>query len=270
MRSSPIVIGTVITAMCISISWAEEKTLTDTKPRMIARSSTEVREGIRPSKKLQKNENAPRKSRGLPNYKPPKRGAPGGRVGGGTRGDHEANLTVEVLAPGKVRGLTSHDLPELYWYISKPTKVPIEFTLIDEAAIEPLVETQLPQPAKSGIQRVRLSDFGIHLTEDKMYRWSIALVGDKDRRSKDIVAGARIQHALESEIPTKKLAGVDPFHAAFINAESGLWYDALASISQAIKSDPEQSHYHDVRAALLDQVGLGVIANIDRKRMAGF
>jgi len=206
----------------------------------------------------------------MPVYKPPKRGAPGGRVGGGTRGDYDALLMVSVLAPGKVRGLTSQNQPELYWYVSKATKVPIEFTLIDEEGIDPLIETQLPPPTQGGIQRIQLSDFGLQLSPDKMYRWSVALVLDPDHRSKDIIASARIQRALPSEIPTNHLEQADALEATFIHAEAGLWYDAIAAISQAIRESPEETQYQQIRGALLEQVDLGKVADFDRVAQKSF
>jgi len=256
--------------MYLSLSWAGEKTSGDTRTQLVARHSTEDPKDDKKINTINTPKDTGSESRALPVYKPPKRGAPGGRVGGATRGDREANLNVEVLAPDKVRGLTSRAQPDLYWYLSKPTTVPIEFTLIDEEAVEPLLEIRLPQPSTGGLQRIRLSDYGIHLKDDKMYRWSIALVMDGEHRSKDIMAGARIQLALPSEIPTDHLAGADPFHATFIHAEAGLWYDAIASVSEAIQSDPEQEQYRDMRAGLLEQVGLEVVANADRKKVAGF
>jgi len=59
---------------------------------------------------------------GLPTYRPPLRGAPGGRVGGGTRGIGDEFITLLVLAPNHV-GLTVQGQPTLYWYLSKPTNL---------------------------------------------------------------------------------------------------------------------------------------------------
>ncbi|MDT7043025.1 DUF928 domain-containing protein [Candidatus Nitronereus thalassa] len=200
----------------------------------------------------------------MPVYKPPKRGAPGGRVGGGTRGDAGIHLMTHVLAPGQVRGLTSQDQPDLYWYVSKSTNVPIEFTLIDEDGIEPLVETRLPSPVEAGIQRIRLSDFGVRLSPEKMYRWSVALILDPEHRSKDLVASARIQRALPSEVPKNVSEHSDAVEATFIHAEAGLWYDAIAAISRAIKESPEETRLQQIRNALLDQVNLEEVARFDR------
>ena len=47
-------------------------------------------------------------------YKPPKRGAPGGREGAGTRGFREALPTLAILAPQDHTGLTAQEQPVLY------------------------------------------------------------------------------------------------------------------------------------------------------------
>ena len=47
-----------------------------------------------------------------PVYKPPLRGAPGGRVGGGTRGTGREAFILSVLAPAHT-GLTSSEQPVL-------------------------------------------------------------------------------------------------------------------------------------------------------------
>src|SRR3954467_3412661 len=58
-------------------------------------------------------------------YVPPMPGAPQRRVGGATRGVGRALPTVVVLAPNHA-GLTTVEQPELYWYISAPTRVRVD------------------------------------------------------------------------------------------------------------------------------------------------
>ncbi|HYQ61173.1 MAG TPA: DUF928 domain-containing protein, partial [Desulfatiglandales bacterium] len=75
-----------------------------------------------------------------PVYKPPRRGSPGGRVGGGTRGASlEAAVSLSVLVPDHV-GITLQSQPNLYWFISKKTTQPIEFTITEKDAVKPLLE----------------------------------------------------------------------------------------------------------------------------------
>ncbi|MCP4044001.1 MAG: DUF928 domain-containing protein, partial [Gammaproteobacteria bacterium] len=83
----------------------------------------------------------------FPAYRPPRRGAPLVRVGGGTRGVEYKHPTLQVLAPEHT-GLTTMAQPSLYWYVSGPTSIRFEFTIIDDDSIEPVMESVLKPPAK--------------------------------------------------------------------------------------------------------------------------
>jgi uncharacterized protein DUF928 len=191
---------------------------------------------------------------GVPVYNPPSRGAPGGRIGGGTRGGGNI-FVLSVLAPDH-SGFTTKEQPSLYWFISKPTSLPVEVTVMDPQGIKPILETQLPSPTKPGIQRVRLADYNIHLAPGAAYRWFVAVVPDADRRSKDILAGGAIERVALQEDVTAKLAKASDKEVPFVYAQEGLWYDALNSISDLIDAAPQNQELQNQRTALLKQVGL--------------
>jgi len=195
-----------------------------------------------------------------PIYKPPTRGAPGGRVGGGTRGKDQVFI-LSVLAPNHT-GLTSQDQPDLYWYISKSVSSPIEFTLIDDGAT-PIIEKVLVPPAKIGIQRLQLSELGVRLEAGKQYRWFLTLVSDSKRRSKDVLAGATIERLDLHESLDAPVSALDRISAARHYAEAGYWYDAIALLSEQIEATPRDPNPRNQRAALLQQVGLEEIAGYD-------
>ena len=190
----------------------------------------------------------------VPVYKLPTRGAPGGRVGGATRGDKNA-FVLSVLAPDH-SGFTTSEQPSLYWFISKTTSLPIELTVIESKGVKPILETRLPALVKAGIQRVRLADYKIHLKPGVAYRWYIAVVPDPDRRSKDTLAGGAIERINVPQDLKAKLASSGSDQKAFVYAEAGIWYDALKSISDLIDATPQNRELHTQRAALLTQVGL--------------
>ncbi|HSF01684.1 MAG TPA: DUF928 domain-containing protein, partial [Solirubrobacterales bacterium] len=123
-----------------------------------------------------------------PVYKPPLRGAPRGRIGGGTRGVGTETLVLSVLAPDHP-GQTASEQPSLYWYISSPTAFPVELTLMDPRGTDPLLEAKVPGPIKAGLQRFDLAAHGVRLEPGVPYRWYVAVVLDADRRSKDVLAG---------------------------------------------------------------------------------
>ncbi|HZD41115.1 MAG TPA: DUF928 domain-containing protein, partial [Terriglobales bacterium] len=155
---------------------------------------------------------------------------------------------------------TTRAQPDLYWHLSEPTSSPIEFTLIEENAIRPILETQILSPSVPGIQRIQLSDYDVRLKLGTEYRWFVAIVADPRRRSKDILAGGFIERieppaALEQQL-TEERAGQAPF----IYAAAGIWYDALAALGKMIHASPGDAQLRAQRAALLDQVGLPEIA----------
>jgi hypothetical protein len=200
----------------------------------------------------------------MPVYQPPLRGAPGGRVGGGTRGIGEQLVTLFVLAPNHV-GLTIQEQPTLYWYLSKSTNLPIEVTIIIEEATHPILEKRILLPVRSGIHPLRLKDFGLRFSTGTQYRWFLALVPDPDRRSRDIVAGGIIERIETPEDLRKKLVQADKRAAVQIYAEAGIWYDTLMAISELIEANPNDTVLRKQRAALLEQVGLSEVAQYEVK-----
>jgi len=202
---------------------------------------------------------------GTPVYKPPVRGAPGGRIGAGTRGLQRSLLGLAVLAPDHT-GLTTQEQPDLYWYLPELPDFPIEFTLIEEDAILPVLETRISAPSSPGIQRFRMSAYNARLKLGTEYRWFVAIVVDPNSRSKDILAGGFIKRIEPTESLRTMLAGEAPERAPSIYAEEGIWYDALAALGAEIDVAPRKTALHVQRAGLLDQVGLQEIAAYETQR----
>ncbi|MBI3357361.1 MAG: DUF928 domain-containing protein [Nitrospirae bacterium] len=196
----------------------------------------------------------------VPVYKPPVRGAPGGRVGGGTRGTGDQTFTLSVLAPNHT-ALTIQEQPVLYWFVSRPITTPIVFTLSDNG-VKPLVEQTLTPPFEKGIHRLNLADYGAKLAAGKQYRWFVSLVSDSKRRSRDVLAGATIERT-NGLAPAGQL---DPMAQARQYADAGQWYDAIAVLSDLIEGNPSEGTYRRQRAGLLQQVGLIDIAEYDLAR----
>ena len=203
--------------------------------------------------------------RQMPVYKPPLRGAPAGRLGGGTRGIGEGSLTVSALVPDHT-GLTSQEQPSLYWFLSQPTSHPIELTVIEAQAVKPILETHVTQAGQPGVQGVRLADYGVRLKTGVLYQWFVAVVADPEQRSRDIIGGGEIERVdLDKALKTKLEEG-SKADAPRRYAEAGIWYDALAAISERIAAAPTNADLKKQRASLLRQVGLTEIADYEMKR----
>lgn len=191
-----------------------------------------------------------------PVYKPPKGiGNPGGRVGGGTRGDE--SIALFALVPDHL-GLTINPQPTLFWYISKPAPYPLILTLNEDTRAKPILETRLGDSPKAGIYSVPLKAFDITLEMDIEYQWFVSLTMDPNSQSKDLVAGGRVKRIVPGEELRQKLKDAQPEHMTTIYSQEGLWYDALASISNLCETSPKDNHYCAGRKELLEQVDLSL------------
>jgi hypothetical protein len=191
-------------------------------------------------------------------YIPPKTGVPSGREGGGTRGNgyHVPRLDVFAPAPDQVIGMTVQEQPNLYWYISEAETFPMMLTINEEQNVQPILETEIPRPDKPGVYQIPMSQYGVQLHPGKIYRWYVSVVRDPEFPSRDIVAGARIQRRLPDQRLLERLANSNVVEDAYVNAQEGLWYDAVASISEALQAYPDDQKIQEMRSDLLQQVGL--------------
>lgn len=195
----------------------------------------------------------------LPVYKAPTRRLPGARVGGVLRGSPGKDPFLVALVPDHI-ALTHKAHPVLYWYLSQPTTLPLVFTLREELAVRPALEARLKSPERAGVQVIRLKDYGIELKEEASYRWYVSVQRDPDFPSQDIVTGGAIQRVayVDGLIINMGYSGPrDPLH---LYADAGLWYDALAAVSEQIDARPTEQWPRRQRTALLEQIGLGEIA----------
>lgn len=198
----------------------------------------------------------------LPRYQAPQNTAPHARIGGTLRAGDGEDPAVAALVPDHV-GITIKERPVLNWFLSKPTTLPIKFTLIDERAIQAFVERPIRSPAKAGVQAIRLDDIEFGLEPNVQYRWYISLTKDADSPSRDIVTGGMIERCLFSECLILDAPTTCSREAVMATAAKGFWYDAMACLCDLIESNPADAHLRRQRAALLRQVGLHEVAEWD-------
>lgn len=197
-------------------------------------------------------------------YKPPSRGAPLARVGAGTRGHGMPGTELHVLTPDHT-GLTTKAQPTLYWYVSEPVSAHFEFALIKDSGLETVTEAELSAIKESGIQKLSLKDHAVTLMPGVEYQWFVALVSDEKQRSRDIVASGVIKRVQPEQALAIKLDAMASEQQVIAYAKEGLWYDALETISTLIESRPGDHQLREMRASLLDQVGLQDVAMGDRR-----
>jgi len=207
-------------------------------------------------------------------YVPPTRGRARHTAGAGTRGVATGMPRVSVLAPRDHVGLTTSAHPRLYWQLAETTSTRIELTVVDDEAIEPLIEVSLPGPIAAGVHVLDLGALGVELAPAKTYRWFVAVVHDPIRRSRDELAEGAIERImLEGSTTTRSTSestsppslgasasqATDALRRASLErAREGLWYDALAILEDAIEHDPSNAELQKDRASLLAQANLSV------------
>ena len=195
-------------------------------------------------------------------FRPASKGAASVRVTGGSRGSGDDAVTLDVLAPDEV-GTTIQEQPSLFWFQSKPSKAKFELTLLQEDKAKPIVQVNIDQSTKAGIQRLKLSEYGGKLQTGVEYQWVVALVDDAENRSKDVVASGVIKRVEPAADLKRKIADSPAPSLPAVYAEAGIWYDALAVLSDQIEAHPQNKELHRTRADLLRQVGLKAAAEAE-------
>lgn len=184
------------------------------------------------------------------------------RVTGGSRGTGPETVALDVLAPDEV-GITTQEQPSLFWFQSKPANARFELTLLQDNKVKPIVDVQVDRASKAGVQRLKLADQGVKLAPGVEYQWVVALITDPDNRSKDLVASGVIKRSEPSAELKEKLGKADTASLPGIYAEAGIWYDALAALSDQIDAHPDDQALRQTRADLLRQVGLKTAADAE-------
>ena len=196
-------------------------------------------------------------------YKPPLRGAPGGRVGGATRGTVKPVTplpTVDLIAPDTHTGLTTSATPTLYFYVSERVSYPTRLTISAPMQPAPIIETNIPSPPAAGIYGIRLGDYRVRLEPGIVYTWSVSIILNPNAPSRDIVASASLARVPPDPGLDTAAHAAPPVRRAALYAGAGLWYDAVAAASEAAALDR-----HAALDALINEVGLVAAAGYDRQ-----
>ena len=193
-------------------------------------------------------------------YVPPLRGAPSFRVVAATRG-RSSRVFLATLAPDHA-GWTTRAQPTLYWYVSEPVDGLVELTIVDDEAIDPLLEICLHGPLRAGVQAFDLEKQGITLTTGKGYLWSVSIIHDAEQRSKDTFAEGAITRVEPSASLEASLEAAERDERPGLLAGAGFWYDAVDEISRlAAEDSPDANRWRRERVELLEQVGIGALVD---------
>jgi Domain of Unknown Function (DUF928) len=190
----------------------------------------------------------------LPAYKPPPRGAPGGRVGGASRGTYRTAAPlprIEPLAPEEHTGLSANPAPDLYFYASGPVYWPTRFTISEPMQPAPVIDAAITPPRSAGIYVLHVADYHVRLRPGVIYTWSVAAIIDPKARSRDLVATASLMLGTPDPAVAAAVRAAPPVQRADLFAQAGFWYDAVSAAAEAAPSDRDAA-----LDALMSEVGL--------------
>jgi hypothetical protein len=199
--------------------------------------------------------------------------------GSGSRGCDQSlpGDLVTLLIPSREQiGQTLSGHPTFFWHLSQPVSVPIQFTLVEPGVTEPLFVKQIDSP-KAGMMQQELPKDRPELVPGRTYGWSVTLVCNARRPSANPYFYSWIERVPTTPALEQQLAEVTSQSSgnassdrerALLYAEAGLWYDALATISKAQVTNPNNPFVQTDFLSLLDQVGLSEVVRQERQRFA--
>jgi hypothetical protein len=179
------------------------------------------------------------------NFNLPKRGLPGRREGGGTRG----NELVAIL-PKTNLGLTTAAYPRFFWAVPKGIQATVaEFTLYQGTAATPnamfIYRTTFRTAEQPGIASLKLpSDLSPPLAIGQDYHWTVTVatnlenLGDPQRSFK--VSGW-VQRVEPDQTFTDQLKQTSPRDRAGLYAANGYWFDTLEALAQVHCQSPSDA-----------------------------
>ena len=196
-------------------------------------------------------------------YKPPRRGAPKARVGGGSRGPGDALPALFLLLPEDA-GATVEERPALFFYLSRPTALPLEVAITAEKEADPIVELKFEGEKRAGIHRLDLKKNEARLKVGTKYDVGIACIVDAAEGSKNIFAGGKIERIEPPASLAAELARATvPADRARIYAANGIWVEALSTLGDAVDKAAAEKPTRELRADLLRQAGFTVTVKPD-------
>jgi len=202
-------------------------------------------------------------------FKPPQRGIPGRREGGGTR-DLLVCVTgtpgrLTALMPQTNVGWTSSDHPRFFWYVPQTRAKTAEFVLFqvndqleDQATV---YRTMVPVPTTPGIASLPLPAGTPALETGKTYRWALALVCDTERRERDILVEGWVERINPAPALTSQLEKASDRDRLKLYASNGFWFETLNTLATLRCANPNDAGLTAEWADLMKSVKLGAIAD---------
>lgn len=182
-------------------------------------------------------------------------------IGRASRGAADESLSIAVLAPDHT-GLTVQAQPTLHWHLSHQIRAKVVVTVQHADSIDPLIEIESTGSFKEGIVSVPISGESVELEIGTEYDWSVTIQPTDDEQL-PTTTSAVIKRIAEPKVLER--ARRSNHTLANMQAENGIWYDAIETLTKKIRRSPNRKEARRHRASLLRQVGLMLAAQSDER-----
>ncbi|QKQ74186.1 DUF928 domain-containing protein [Nostoc sp. TCL240-02] len=195
-------------------------------------------------------------------FKPPQRGKPPASAGGSTRGGScliGKKLITPLLPPDKL-GLTFAQHPAFFWYVPPIQVKTAKFVLLAEDQ-NVFYETSFKLPAKPGIISFKLPESSPGLTVGKTYHWYLTIVCNTQDSSDNPTVEGWVERTQPGSSLSEALVKANVYKLPTIYAEAGIWHEALTSLVQLRRTEPNNFKAKLDWRQFLKSVGLSAIAS---------
>jgi hypothetical protein len=202
-------------------------------------------------------------------FKPPGDRAPRTSAGGASRDVSTCGVAntnkafqqnVTPLLPTSNIGLTLAEHPTIFVYIPETNAKSLFFS-VQDANDNNIYQNSLQLPDKAGIIQIDLPSSLPGLKADQKYKWSLAMVCTQDLEpDSPFVSGWIHRVSFRNNLKNSQNMAVT-LDSAIKFAASGLWYDALSTLAELRRSQPNNQTVAASWQDLLNSVGLNAIAN---------
>lgn len=199
-------------------------------------------------------------------------GAPGRRIGGGTRGTCPKSASGMIaLVPENNLGLTLSNTPTFLFYVPKiegadPGQIEMEFLLMDESDPEnaqEIYQHRVPLPTGGGTIALTLPpDNNLPpLQINQFYSWYFSLICNPKALEPSMLSiGGWIERVESSPTLTRELEQLTSRDRIAVYERELLWFDAIGSLAQLLRENPNDPLLRQRWNALLESVNLSEIA----------
>ncbi|MBH8574480.1 DUF928 domain-containing protein [Nostocaceae cyanobacterium CENA369] len=195
-------------------------------------------------------------------FKPPKRGDPPASSGGSTRGSSclTGNKSLTALIPANKLGLTFAKHPTFFWYVPTSEVKTAKFIILDRKERKSLYQTTLPLPRNPGIMSFTLPESAPPLAVGKTYYWYFTIVCNSEDESENPSVDGWVERTQPELSLSQALAKADLRKQPTLYAEAGIWHEALITLVQLRRSEPNNLKTRLDWKQLFTSVGLSAIA----------